>query len=77
MTLYTNLQYLSKRKSNSKWNKNAIRLIECYEKRQTKKVPGILKELNVLFQNNNLPQIAETDFDHEFRDFITKSLGKY
>ena len=76
MTLYTNLQYLSERK-NPKWNKNAVKLIECYEKKQTKRVPEILAELNNLFQNNNLPQIAEKNFDSEFRDFITKSLGKY
>lgn len=76
MVLHSNLQYLSKRK-NTQWGKQAVKLIECYEKKQPKKIHGILTDLNVLFQNNNLPQIAETDFDHEFRDFIIKSLGKY
>ena len=76
MILQSNLTYLSKKKNNQ-WGKHAVKLIECYEKKQVKGVPEILKELNILFQKNNLPQIAETDFEHEFRDFITKSLGKY
>ncbi len=75
MVLQSNLTYLSKKKNNQ-WGKHAVKLIECYEKKQPKKIHGILTDLNVLFQNNDLPEIPEKDFEKEFEHFIAQCLGK-